>query len=131
MNTATSRATVPARAGAVAAAVLAALAVWVLAVPVLGITLAAAPIGGPVQAVGPVAVAAGPLCAGLSGWALLAVLERRAARPRRSWTAVAVVVLVLSLGTPLLGGVGAAATVTLVAMHLVAGGVLIALLPRR
>jgi hypothetical protein len=131
MTTTTDRSTLPARAGAVAAAVLAALAVWVLAVPVLGVALAAVPIGGPVQDIGPVAVAAGPLCAGLSGWALLAVLERRAARPRRTWTAVAIVVLVLSLVTPLLGGVGSAATVTLVAMHVVAGGVLIALLPRR
>ncbi|TQM15299.1 DUF6069 family protein [Pseudonocardia kunmingensis] len=131
MAAATDRPTPLVRAGAVAAAVLAALAVWVLAVPVLGITPAAAPIGGPVQVVGPVAVAVGPLCAGLSGWALLAVLERRVARPRRTWTVVALVVLVLSLVTPLLGGVSPAATGALVAMHVVAGGVLIALLPRR
>jgi hypothetical protein len=131
MTTTTSHSTLPARAAAVAAAVLAALAVWVLAVPVLGVDLAAVPIGGPEQRVGPLAVAAGPLCAGLAGWALLAVLERRTARPRRSWTATALVVLTLSLVTPLLGGVGPAATVTLVAMHLVVGGVLITLLPRR
>jgi hypothetical protein len=131
MTTTTSSSFRPARAAAVAAAVLAALAVWALAVPVLGVDLAAAPVGGPVQQVGPLAVAAGPLLSGLAGWALLAVLERRTARPRRNWTATALVVLVLSLATPLLGGAGPAATVALVAMHLVVGAVLIALLPRR
>ncbi|GAA1243210.1 hypothetical protein GCM10009609_03330 [Pseudonocardia aurantiaca] len=110
---------------------LAALAVWVLAVPIAGIDLAAAPIGGVVAPVGPVAVAAGPLFAGLSGWALLALLERRTARPRRTWTVVAVAVLALSLVNPLVGGMGAASVLTLVTMHLVTGAVLIALLPRR
>jgi hypothetical protein len=127
----TSRSTLPARTGTVAAAVLAALAVWVLAVPVLGLELAAAPIGGPVQQITPIAVAAGSLCAGLSGWALLAVLERRVAEPRRTWMLVASVVLALSLATPVLGGVDPASTATLLAMHLVVGAVLIPLLPRR
>ena len=122
--------TVLGRAGAVLAAVLGALAVWVLAVPVAGLDLAAAPIGGPVAPVGPLAVAAGPLLAGLSGWALLALLERRTARARRTWTVIALVVLAISLVNPLLGGVGAAGVFTLVAMHLVTGGLLIALLPR-
>jgi hypothetical protein len=119
------------RAGAVVAAALAALAVWVVAVPIAGLDLAAAPIGGPVAPVGPLAVAAGPLLAGLSGWALLAVLERRTSRARRTWTVIALVVLALSLVSPLLGGVGAGGVLTLVTMHLVTGGVLIALLPRR
>jgi hypothetical protein len=123
--------TVLRRAAAVLTAVLAALAIWVLAVPIAGIDLAAAPIGGLVAPVGPVAVAAGPLFAGLSGWALLALLELRTARPRRTWTVVAVAVLALSLVNPLVGGVGPASVTTLVTMHLVTGAVLIALLPRR
>jgi len=130
-TTADRPSTVPARAGAVAAAVAAALAVWVVVVPVLGVDLAAAPGGGPVQRVGPIAVAVGPLVAGLCGWALLALLERRTARPRRTWTITALVVLVLSLVTPISGGVGPASTATLLTMHLVVGAVLIALLPRR
>jgi hypothetical protein len=118
-------------AAAALTAVVAAIAVWVLAVPVAGIDLAAAPIGGVVAPVEPLAVAAGPLFAGLSGWALLAVLERRTARPRRTWRVVALAVLALSLVNPLVGGAGAASVNTLVAMHLVTGAVLIALLPRR
>ncbi|OLT21866.1 hypothetical protein BJF78_33685 [Pseudonocardia sp. CNS-139] len=119
------------RAATVLGAALAALAVWVLAVPVGGLDLAAAPIGGPVAPVGPVAVAAGPLVSGLCGWALLAVLERRTARARRVWTVIAFIVLALSLVNPLVGGVGPASVLTLVAMHLVTGAVLIPLLPRR
>jgi hypothetical protein len=55
------------RVTVIAGAVLAALAVWALAVPVAGLELAAAPIGGQVALVGPVAVAAGPLVSGLCG----------------------------------------------------------------
>jgi hypothetical protein len=123
--------TVLRRATAVLMAVVAALAVWVLAVPIAGIDLAAAPIGGVAAPVGPLAVAAGPLFAGLSGWALLAVLERRTARPRRTWTLVALAVLAVSLVNPLVGGVGPASVLTLVTMHLVTGAVLVTRLPRR
>jgi hypothetical protein len=123
--------TVLRRAAAVLIAMLAALAIWVLAVPVAGIDLAAAPVGGAVAPVGPLAVAVGPLFAGLSGWALLAVLERRTARARRTWTVVALAVLLVSLVNPLVGGVGAASVLTLVTMHVATGGVLVALLPRR
>jgi len=118
------------RLSAVPAAALAALAVWVLAVPVLGVDLLVVPVGGSLQEVSPVAVAAGPVAAGLAGWVLLALLERRARRPHRTWRVVALGVLGLSLVTPLAGGVGPAATGVLVLMHLLAGGVLIALLPR-
>jgi Family of unknown function (DUF6069) len=84
-----------------------------------------------VAPVEPLAVAAGPLLAGMSGWALLAVLERRTVRPRRVWTAVALAVLAVSLVNPLVGGAGAASVRALVTMHVVTGAVLIALLPRR
>lgn len=102
----------------------AALAVWALAVPLAGITLTAR-MGAAPQPVGPVPVVVASLLAGLAGWALLAVLERRATRPGRSWTIIALVVLVLSLFGPLTSAVGAAATVVLLLMHLVVGAVLI------
>ncbi|WP_226899574.1 DUF6069 family protein [Nonomuraea phyllanthi] len=102
----------------------AALAVWALAVPLAGITLTAR-MGAAPQPVGPVLVIVASLVAGLAGWALLAVLERRATRPGRNWTIIALVVLVLSLSGPLTSAVGAAATVVLLLMHLVVGAVLI------
>jgi hypothetical protein len=115
------------RATAVVLAVLAPLAIWAVAVPVAGLDLTATPIGGTATPVGALAVVAGALCAGLSGWALLAVLERRAARPRRTWTMIALMVLALSLATPLMGATGASLLV-LLSMHLAVGAVLIALL---
>jgi len=115
------------RATAVVLAVLAPLAIWAVAVPVAGLDLTATPIGGTATPVGAFAVVAGALCAGLSGWALLAVLERRAARPRRTWTVIALVVLALSLATPIAGATGASMPV-LLSMHLAVGAVLIALL---
>jgi hypothetical protein len=108
-------------------AVLAPLAIWAVAVPVAGLDLTATPIGGTATPVGALAVVAGALCAGLSGWALLAVLERHATRPRRTWTVVALVVLALSLATPLTGATGISLLV-LLSMHLAVGAVLIALL---
>jgi hypothetical protein len=115
------------RATAVVLAVLAPLAIWAVTVPVAGLDLTATPIGGTATPVGALALVAGALCAGLSGWALLAVLERRAARPRRTWTVIALVVLALSLATPIMGATGAPMLV-LLSMHLAVGAVLIALL---
>jgi hypothetical protein len=115
------------RATAVALAVLAPLAICAVAVPVVGLDLTATPIGGTATPVGALAVVAGALCAGLSGWALLAVLERRATRPRRTWTVIALVVLALSLATPLMGATGASLLI-LLSMHLAVGAVLIALI---
>ncbi|MEU4441489.1 DUF6069 family protein [Micromonospora chalcea] len=108
----------------VLAATVATLLGWVVAVPLAGVELTART-GSDVQRVTPVAVAVSTLLAGLSGWALLALLERLTARARTVWTVVAGLVLLVSLLGPLGGGVGRAATLTLVAFHLVAGTVLI------
>ncbi|MBU8861044.1 MULTISPECIES: DUF6069 family protein [unclassified Micromonospora] len=97
---------------------------WVVAVPVAGVELAART-GSAEQRVTPVAVAVSTLLAGLAGWALLALLERLTARARTAWTVVAGLVLLVSLLGPLGGGAGSAAALTLVALHLVAGAVLI------
>jgi hypothetical protein len=81
-----------ARALAVIAAVLAALAVWGVTDPLLGVELAAPTRPGSQQllSITPALVAGTSLVAALAGWALLALLERFTARPRTSWTAIAV-----------------------------------------
>lgn len=112
------------RALTVAGATAAALALWALAGPVAGIDLTVRLDGG-VQPVGPGAVVVASLLAGLAGWALLASLERILKRPGRTWTVIAVVVLVLSLAGPLGSAVGTASTVTLAGMHLIVAAVLI------
>lgn len=108
----------------IAAAVAATLAVWLAAVPILGVELAARA-GGRTIEVGPGAVVIATVVAGLAGWALLALLERLTLRARAIWTAIAAAVLVLSMLGPL-GGIGAASQLTLALMHLAAGAVVIA-----
>ncbi|MFF4779094.1 DUF6069 family protein [Microtetraspora fusca] len=108
----------------------AALAVWALAVPVAGTTLTAR-MGDSTQPVGPVLVVVTSLLAGLAGWGLLAVLERFASRPGRTWTIVALIVLALSLFGPVGNAVGIAATLVLLLLHLVVGAVLVLGLARR
>lgn len=117
-----------ARALGVAGAVLAAVAVWTVADPVLGIELLVEMDARP-QPVGVEAVVASSLVAGLAGWGWVALLERVTARARRVWTVTALVVLMLSLlGPP--AAVTTAATVALAAMHLAVAGVLIPALTR-
>ncbi len=117
------------RALAVFGAVVAALAVWVVAVPLAGTELTVR-VNGATQPVGPGAVMTMSLLAGLAGWALLAAMERLGRRPGRSWTVIAVVVLVLSLAGPVGDSVHTATTVALAAMHLAVGAVLIPALRR-
>jgi Family of unknown function (DUF6069) len=73
-----------ARALAVVAAVPAALAVWLVTDPLLGVDLAAPtrPGSQELQSITPALVAGTSLVAALAGWALLALLERFTARPR-------------------------------------------------
>jgi hypothetical protein len=123
-RTSTSTAVRGRRGLVVTAAVAAAIALWLLADPLAGIDLAVQS-GGTAQRVGFGAVIFASLFAGLAAWALLAVLERFLARPRRTWTLVATVVLALSLAGPLTGAADATSGIALVALHLVVGAVLI------
>jgi len=102
-----------------------ALAGWGIIGPLLGVDLAvrAAP-GGGVQQVGPAAVATVAVLTGLAGWALLMVMERLTKRARAAWTAIALVLLLVSLAGPL-AATTPAATVGLAALHLVVAAVLI------
>ncbi len=107
----------------------AAVSTWAVAVPLLG---AAPRVGaeGAVRTVGVGSVVAAALVAGLLGWALLVLLVRSVARAETVWRAVAVVVLLLSLGGPVAMGVGTTSVAVLAALHVVVAAVLVALLPR-
>jgi hypothetical protein len=109
----------------VAGAVFAALVVWVIAVPILGIQLvvrfgSAAP-----ETVGIALIAGASLLGSLCGWGLLAALERRTSRARAIWTGVAVIVLLASLSLPLTAATTSAARIALGLTHLAVAAVLI------
>ncbi|MFE4229205.1 DUF6069 family protein [Arthrobacter sp. NPDC056886] len=116
--------------GWVVLSALAALFIWVIAVPVLGIALVVEFPGTPPQTVSPVSVAAAPLVAGLFAWALLGVSRHFLRSGVSVWRVLAAAVLVLSLYGPIVGGTTVAVTTTLSLMHLAVAGVLIVGLPR-
>jgi hypothetical protein len=121
-----------ARALAVIAAALAALAIWLITDPLLGIDLTAptGPGSQQLQPITPAIVAGTSLVAALAGWALLALLERFTARARTSWTAIALLVALLSLAGPLstIASTTAANALALALMHLAVAAVLIPIL---
>ncbi|MEV4702092.1 DUF6069 family protein [Actinoplanes sp. NPDC049316] len=117
-----------ARLFAVAGAVLAALLIWIIAVPVAGVDLQATtgPGSTELEPVPVVAVIAMSLLAPLAGWGLLALLERFSARGRTIWTVIACVVLLVSYGGPLLGaGIPGSSRLTLALMHTAVGLIVI------
>lgn len=109
---------------AAAGGVAVGLAVWIAAVALLGVNLTARS-GEDLLVVGPGAVFVAGLVASLAALGLLALLERTTRRPRRTWTIVAVSVLVVSLAGPLMQGTSAAAAATLLAMHVAVGTAII------
>ncbi len=114
------------RALAVAAAVLAAVVVWLVARTVFDQDLAVRQPGRGATEVDIVPVLVFAIVPSLAGWALLAALERfAAARARTVWTVVAVAVLLLSF-TPILQVQATGATKAVLAlMHVVVGAALI------
>jgi hypothetical protein len=119
------------RALSVAGATLAAAAVWVVAVRLLGTHLLVRFGAGAPQSVGIDFVVGASLVASLCAWSLLALLERRTSRARTIWTVVAVVVLPVSLSLPLTAGVAVSTKAALALMHVAAASVLIPSLRRR
>ena len=117
------------RAVAVVGAAVDAVMLWVAAVPVGGVDLQVE-MGGETEKVDLRAVTVVALASGLLGWALLALLEWRVPRAAAIWTAVALVVTLLSLAGPLTSATSAAAGAVLVGMHLVVAAVLIPVLRR-
>ena len=122
-----------ARLAAVGAAIVAALAAWFVAEVVFGLDLRrpAASVGAQAEDIDAVHVVFAAAVGSLAGWALLAVVERLTARPRRVWTVIAVVALVVSLGGPLSGsGITTSNRLALVLMHVVVAALVIPALAR-
>lgn len=109
----------------VVAAVVAAVVVWLVAVPAAGVDLVATPVGGSTTHITFAAVLVATAVVALAGLGLLVLLERRSSKGLRIWTIIAAVVLAGSLGSPL-GGQSTGAKVVLLLLHLVVGAVLIA-----
>jgi hypothetical protein len=119
-----------ARTLAVVAAALSALAVWLVTDPLLGIDLTTptGPGSQELQHLTPALVVGTSLVVALAGWGLLALLERFTSRARTIWTAIAVLVALLSLIGPLSSIASAANGLALALMHLAVGAVLIPIL---
>lgn len=103
---------------AAAGGVLAAAAVWIIEVPLLGVSLSIRFGSGHLQTIGIGQIIGVSLAASLLGWLLLTVLEKRTAHARAAWTVIAVVALVASLALPLTAATTTAATVGLIVMHI-------------
>ena len=114
----------------VAGATLAAVAVWAIEVPLLGIRLETQFGNAAPQGVGIAAVVVSSLVGSLAGWGLLALLERRFAQARAIWTGIAIPVLLASFSLPLSAGTTTSTKVALAMMHLAVAAVLIPTLRR-
>lgn len=118
---------------AVAAAVAAALLVWVIARYGAGVSLRtpAVSAGHQPSVLTPGFVAAVSCLVSLGAWAFIEVVERMVRRPRRVWLATGFVALGISLLAPLSGhGVTTVQRIALVCMHLAVGAVLITMFAR-
>ena len=113
------------RALGVGGAVIAAVAVWLVAVPLLGLHLLVRFGGAAPQSVGVGLVVGASLIGSLLGWGLLAMLERRTVRARTIWSVVAIAVLFVSLSLPLTAGTTASTKVVLAIMHVAVAAVLL------
>lgn len=108
---------------------VAALLVWVVAVPLAGADLRAA-VAGTEQAIVVGAVIASALIQGAIGWAVLALLERFLARARTVWLVLAALVLVLTGVNAVVAAENTETAVWLNVMHLAVAAVLVPVLAR-
>jgi heme A synthase len=115
------------RKGTTLLAVATAVGLWAVAEQALGIEVRSPEMGdNPSADITIVEVAIASLVASLAAWALLAGLERVTRRAHRIWLAVAVTVLVVSLGAPLTGdGIDTANRTVLALLHLAVAVVVI------
>jgi hypothetical protein len=118
------------RALCVAGGALAAVAVWIIEVPLLGIQLSIRFGGGHVQTIGTGQIIGVSLAASLLGWLLLAILEKRSSHARLAWTSTAVVAAAASLALPLAAAITTAAITGLIVMHLAVAAAVIPALSR-
>ena len=117
---------------AVIIAVVAGVLAWFLVEEVGGVDLAGPGMSGrPPIDITAVPVGISALVATLVGWGLLALIERRARNPRRTWTVVVVILAVLSLGAPFSGsGIETSRRLSLALLHVVVAVVFIPLMAR-
>ena len=87
-------------------------------------------VGDSIQQITVAAASVAAAAAALSGWALLAVLERTASRARLLWTVTAIVVLLLSMAVGPPAGITTGARASLALLHLTVGLVVVLGLPR-
>jgi hypothetical protein len=114
-----------ARALSAAGGVLAAVAVWIIEVPLIGIGLSIRFGSGQPQTIGIGPVIGVSLAASLLAWLLLAILDKRTPRARAAWISAALVVLAVSLALPLTAATTTAATTGLILLHAAVAAVVI------
>jgi hypothetical protein len=112
------------RALSAAGGTFAAVAVWIIEVPLMGIDLKVRFGSGHPQTIGIGQVIGISLAASLLAWLLLVLLGRRTPRARAVWTSAALVALIVSLALPF-AATTTAATVGLIVMHLAVAAVVI------
>ncbi|HEY9293349.1 MAG TPA: DUF6069 family protein [Microlunatus sp.] len=118
------------RGATIVVALIAALLDWLICTKIIGLSLIVDQGFGPTEVM-PALVAAAPILSGLSAWALLAILERATpARAGTIWRIVAVIVMILSLYSPITMALATSTAIALVSMHLVVGVILIIGVPR-
>ena len=118
------------RALSAAGGALAAVAVWIIEVPLMGVHRSIRFGSGQAQTIGIGPVIGASLAASLLGWLLLAVLDKRTPHARAAWTTAALVVVVASLALPLSAATTTAATVGLIVMHVAVAAIVIASMAR-
>lgn len=113
------------RGAVVTTAVLAALAMWAVAVPLLGLEVQVpeSPGSTSTEPLGAAPVIGAATIASLLGWATLSVLERITHRARSIWTVAALIVLVVSM--PWSAGFTGTERAVLVLLHLAVAAVLV------
>jgi len=114
-----------ARALGAVAGVLAAVLAWIVEVPLLGIRLDVRFGGGHPQTIAIGEVIGVSVVASALGWLLLTLIERRTARARVLWTAIALAALAASLALPLAVATTSSAVAGLIVLHLIVGAVVI------
>ncbi|MGH3411103.1 MAG: DUF6069 family protein, partial [Streptosporangiaceae bacterium] len=114
-----------ARALSVAGGAAAAAIAWSVEVPLLGVRLSIKFGAMHAQAVVAGQVIGAALVAGLLGWLLLALLDRRTPRARAAWTGAALLILVLSLALSLAAATTTSAAVGLLVLHVVVAAAVI------
>ncbi|WP_157683596.1 DUF6069 family protein [Microlunatus soli] len=113
------------RAVTILIAVLVAMIDWVICTQLVGLDLMVDQGAGPTP-VNPLLVGLAPVLSGLSGWALLAILERiNRRRGPTIWMIIAIVVAVLSCWSPWAMALSVSIAVALTSMHVLVGATVI------